>query len=1100
MAVQYQNINEALAKGIPMEHMLPEIKKEMEQANQYLFAGEGMCPEWLEGFFESNRCKLVETICRAISRTDGISSLRGYSEGYFNEIIQNANDLYFGQAIDISVKKQGKICTLSCQYADLGFALSNIYGFLNREMSDKTSKNGQTGKYGIGIKAFFKFVDSLALDSNIKLAFNIQRKQNDVQVLGTVGFNSEWDRQTTTLSFAYDSDQSGEFNTKKLTSFIEYLSGNDRADVKRFFVTGEDKELIFDLRSFIFMKINGWEIGKSSISRLSFTGECHKVVISCENAGDPEVVKVDDETWHVFDLRLLISVDGEIDYKQEYIVFDNSGIAFAFPDNSLLEERNRIYATYYLKTDIQEQVRPLSMLVNSKYSNIHRNDIGDSEESIQHVYDIIRKKMQTLYICMCSAEMAASKCRNKVSDVFHSILIRYMYADSSKYVESPLNCYDLNNCFLPKQIQVDKKYIVVHQPKERYEIATYLEGDIVEELKESYFDIVERKNVLDYQNMVDSQDCIYGVKRLYELVHDKFHETESLLRENIQKIVEIVNYFDQVQAFLAFMICGERKSTVTDAEIDRWLIALETEIGKYFQPTMFLKLVGRYKINAAVDFDGTVRSSNLSFKDYLFNQVFEEKKGILSEFQNRQFDKTYAGLKKELLSKRYMDLGNKKDPYAIRCMNPTGYSLNNWNGTFDYYECSGYQVNHEPLSEPELFLEKLATDNSFDGMIYNNSLRLFEKKAGGMWRRDYSFKYFITIEQQIIDISCIRQIRSSNFSKFIAAIKYRKNLCPDLAEQIHLTCTQKEITTQNIAEYLLPLIIETQEEEKNAYLLDEFEPDDVEIGAIIENTNNEAQKENREFISKITGYSIHLYRFESNTRRKIVAYSGGGRIAIRTDASKSFRGVANYTSVEKDVYIFYDNFGNDSHDAIALALNEVGIPKKTLELLQGYIHNGNNTKTMNYLSRRRSIAKVKRKLVLDWCDIKSDEVSTIYDNEILYRLFTARGSYDIYCPICSDIPPETFDYGEDIKRKHSRKIIILENDSPATKKEVPYIITVACSYCVEKLKNTLSKSEFDGKNLTLTTQITHGQYEKMRSKRQIELSPINVELMKKFKM
>lgn len=155
---------------------------------------------------------------------------------------------------------------------------------------------------------------------------------------------------------------------------------------------------------------------------------------------------------------------------------------------------------------------------------------------------------------------------------------------------------------------------------------------------------------------------------------------------------------------------------------------------------------------------------------------------------------------------------------------------------------------------------------------------------------------------------------------------------------------------------------------------------------------------------------------------------------------------------------------------------------------------------MNYLSRRRSLAKVKRKLVIDWCDIESNDVEPIYDNEILYRLLTARGSYDIFCPICSDIPLGTFDYGEDTKKKHSRKIIILENDNSCTREEVPYIVTVACSYCVEKLRNTLSKSEFDGKNLILTTQIAHGQHEQMNSKQQIELSPINIELMKKFKM
>ncbi len=84
--------------------------------------------------------------------------------------------------------------------------------------------------------------------------------------------------------------------------------------------------------------------------------------------------------------------------------------------------------------------------------------------------------------------------------------------------------------------------------------------------------------------------------------------------------------------------------------------------------------------------------------------------------------------------------------------------------------------------------------------------------------------------------------------------------------------------------------------------------------------------------------------------------------------------------------------------------------------MEGYISNGSHTKTMNYMSRRRNLAKVRRKLLLDWADIHLDDLGEISDNEILYRLLTARGSYDIFCPICSDIPLETFDYGEDTKR------------------------------------------------------------------------------------
>lgn len=817
---------------------------------------------------------------------------------------------------------------------------------------------------------------------------------------------------------------------------------------------------------------------------------------------EPKRIKDGNDHWTIFDMVTSVSVDGNNTFEQEYIIFSLEDISFGFPINDVLNGKNRMYSTYYLKTDYQEQIRPLSMLVDSKHSNIHRNDVGDSEESIRSVYAVIKDKMQNLYSCMCSREVSDMKYSAKISDIFHSILYRFVDIDYQLFSESPLNGYDLDSSLLPKVLGEEKKYVVVHEAKEKYESGTYLEGDILRELKESYIEYVERKNVFDYQEMANSNKCIPGVKRLFRLLNTKGQDEQQKYNDNFVKVSEIVNYYCEVRDFLSFSVCKERRLEpyVTDAEIDRWLIELESEMGKYFNPLIFLKLIGRYELNSAIDFDGTVRSSNLSFKDYLFNCTFEEKKGVLSELQNRQFDEQFFDLKKELLKKRYIDSGNKKNQYAIRCINPRSRSLNNWDGTFDYYDFSGYMISRESLSEPELFLDKLANDSSFKGMIHSRSMRLFEKKARGLWRRDYSFKYSYIIEQQIIDISCIQKIKSNSFSNFIAAIKNRKLLNADLAEQIHIACVQQDITTQNIVEYLLPMMIETQEGEKKAYLLDEYNPDDVEIAKVIENTNNETQKENREFIAKITGYNVHVYHFESNTRRKVLAYFGGDEVAIKTDSSKAFRKVANYSAQDKDVYIFYDNFENDVHNAIALVLNRIGISDKTLELLQGYIHNGNNTKTMNYLSRRRSLAKVKRQLVLDWCNIDSNDVSTIYDNEILYRLLTARGSYDIFCPICADIPLETFDYGEDTKKKHSRRIIVLENDNSDTREEIPYIVTIACSYCVEKLRNTLSKSEFDGRYLSLTTQIAHGQHEKMKSKRQIELSPINIELMKKFKM
>ena len=1104
VAVQYQTINEILAKGVETEDMPFDISQEVEAANLFLINKKGNKPKWLDDFLESNKCKLVETICRATSVKDGISSLRGYNEGYFNEIVQNANDLHAGETIMVSVERMGSICKVECQYADKGFQLSNIYGFLNREMSDKSTDKGQTGKFGVGIKSFFKFVNTLVIESNVLFDFRIKRLPNDVHITGNVSMNPEWDQENTKVLFEYDADDHSEFNTKKFTRLIDCLCGNNHDDIKEFFVSAENEKLVFDICSLIFMQLKNTNVEeRKAISRICFKGSEHTVEILCDNIFQLQRIKCEDRNWRIGNVCLKIIYDKLIAYEKNYVIFEQADMTFGFPTNTDLTDENRIYATYYLKTDLQHQILPISMLANTNYANIHRTDVGDSEDTIRKVYKQIKEKMLKLYSCMCSEEMLKLPCINEVSDVFHALLARYLFVDRTERMESPLNNLEIDNYHLPKLTHESQPYVVVHQPKEKYEKCAFVEGDIVKELKESYLDFVEENAVLDYEILVENPLCLPGVSKVYTAVYNEIQQTESYYFTNVRSIAKCINFFESVAAFIVFKVSGEKRENchVTDAEIDRWLLQLQKKTGKYFDPMIFLKLIGRYELNSAIEPDGSIIERNLSFKDYLFNGISELEEGFLVKYQNRQFDEKYFELKKELLRKRYVDTGNKKDKYVIRCIQPCGRSVNGWDGTYDYYGMSSSDIDHQPLSQPQLLLEKIATDPSFRDVIYADSMRLFEKRAKGMWKRwEYSFKNSRIVEQQIIDISCLKNICLQNFYDFVEAVKHRKNISQKLSTKIRITCNQENITTQNVIHFLLPLMTEVREGEKRAYLLDEFDKDDVVIGNVIENTNNEVSKENLEFILKISGYTLHLYRFESNTRRKMTAYFGEGKFAIKTGASASFSDVARYTSSDKHVYIFYDNFDNDVWEAIAIVLGELDISKKTLELLQGYIHNGNTTKTMNYFSRRRTIAKVKKKLVLDWRDMSSTEVLPIYDNEVLYRLLTARGSYDIFCPICADIPLKAFDYFEETKNKHSRKIIVLENENIQTNSKVPYIITVACPYCFERLKNTLIKSEFDGKNLILTTQIAHGQHEKMKNKQQIELSPINIELMNKFKM
>ncbi len=1097
MPVTYQKINELLASKTSPQG---EIKTEIRKAENYLKSGKGEKPDWLDEFFESNENKLKETILRAISSSEGISSLSGYNEGYFNEIIQNANDLHTGDSIDIVVSKNDTVYSVECRYRDKGFILSNIYGFLNREMSDKFSDEGQTGKFGIGIKSFFKFVRKFRIESNVIFDFTINREETSVE--SQVYVNDQWDKQNTILYFEYDEKEASDssFNISKLSRFIKLLDEEpfifEDEEIKKFFVSGEDEEIIFDIRSMIFMNKNS---NKSTVKKMSFSGECHSVIVECVDSYKAEEIEIDGSKWLIRNVGLNICLDDEVHVQSdyEYVVFKNDKISIGIPLSIEVEEdnANRFYSTYYIKTDSANRLLPIGMIVDSAFVNIHRNDLGDSEKAIEDAYYRIQDVIIRAFQCMCSSQISSLQCIDNISIAFHYVLFKYLDADKEQYEESPLNIIGLDNQYLPKTSGDRRSDVVCHKSEENYQKSTPLDRDSVSALTDLYFECIERDNVIDYNELIESSRCISSVLLVYEQI------ASGNISENYIIAREILHFFPCVAEYITYVISGEyrEEAILTDSEIDHWLYRLKEEMGDKYDQGLCLKLIGRYQLNDALAFDGSPKKEKLSFKDYLFNGIPELADGVLSNWQNEQYDSKYSELKKQLLGNRLLDISNEHNKFMIRYMEPTGTSRRRWDGKYD---CYGYQEMQCDVSDANKFLllEKIALDSTVINSINMLWMWLFERKPILLRvRTNYFFAQYESHEQQIVCLDFLESIQLDDFGRFLQAIDYRKKIRECLGScNIKISCCQSKLYTYDIANIFLPQFVKLSESDRKGYLLSEYSDKDVIVKKVEENTNNELPIENRDFIFRVCGYKIHVCRFDSYSKKHVIAYFGDNSAKVKIEANTQFKPITTYLSGSKDIYIFYDNI-QDINIVVSLVLKELGLSKSLMELLLGYIHNGNDTKTMNYLSRRRTFARIKRNLILDWAELSFDNLSEIEDVEIIYRLLTARGSYDIYCPICADIPLETFDYGEDTKKKHSRKIMVLENENPDTRKEYPYIITVSCSYCFEKLRHTLSKSEFDGKRLTLTTKIAQGQHEKMKSRHQLELSPVNIMIMKKIR-
>lgn len=1092
--INEQQINEALASRNDKSRS-QEIKREINAANDFLQKRSSIKPEWMDNFLELNRNNLTQTIIRMISSENGMESSSGYGQGYFNEIIQNASDLHAGDSIDVYAEITEDKYTVRCVYDDKGFTLSNIYAFLNREMSDKTSENGQTGKFGVGIKSFFNFVDHLRIESNIIIDYYIERDIENQKAEGSISINENWNKKSTVFKIEFNRNLSNQndFNIEKLKYLIDYLNGEKTINPDIFFFSGKDEDIIFDIRALLFM--NALKKNQNPvIENIIFRGMVHSVNINCSRT-DEFIHNVSSEyKWDVIKYDLTINPDTGDTRRFEYVLFNGSDISFAFPLDSVLNKYNRLYSTYFIKED-SGRIFPMSALINTRKANIHRNDIGSDQNSIDKAYDGIRKCFIDLYGFICSEQIQKlDRISVYISDIFYSLLEQFCDIEDN-ILENPFRYPLLNTRYLPKLITGETKcFIVNHENTEKYDLTSYSEGNITDELRKSYFEFVERNDVFDLKkHLIENNDTVPGLKRLLNKINNSNRQSDYFYR-----IVSMINYFDDVSSFIAFVINGIRLEEVSDTAVDQWLINLRNEIGENFKSELFLKLIGRYKIIPAVRFDGSIDNKQLNFRSYLFNDYLIQQDGYLSLLQNQQFERKYSGLKQEMLDNRMTDHGD----YKIRIMEPTGKSLGGWDHTtYDYFGFSKNEKSRK-YSNPLCLIERLANDSSLSNYVMEmfGGLYLYENWKSQLYMRKNDFAHYHIYTQQIIDLSCLRKVYFNSFSDYAKAISYKYKINESFRNFLHFNCNCST-TTQEMIMSVLPMLLEDACSEKSL-LKTEFNSNSVFIMGIEENSNNESNEENRKFIKEMTGYNVHFYRFKSNSRKKVLAYLHSTGLFIKLDSSeRNFTRIASSCTNNNDIYIFHDNFEDDIHSALPIVFKSMGIPENTLDILKGYIHNGNSIKSLNYNSRMRNLSKykVKRSLSIDWADLSQDNLKCIDDNEILYKLLTARGSYDIFCPICADIPVEAFDYDDSNKKKHSRKIIVLENENTETRTEVPYIITVACANCFDKLKNCLSRSEFDGKNLTLVTQIAHGQFEKSRSKRVIELSPVNIAVMKKYK-
>lgn len=301
-----------------------------------------------------------------------------------------------------------------------------------------------------------------------------------------------------------------------------------------------------------------------------------------------------------------LTINGVVAIENKYLLFRTGDIVFAYPVSvDELSERNRFYATFFINSDGTKAIHPSGALINTRFSNIHRTDLGHSSSEIENAIQTIKKEQMKLYKFMCSDEIENSAHKYEISDIFHGLLYIYRNVDVNEDAESLLSIPDIDTQYLPKfmdSIESKGKLVVKLKADEEYQRRILSEDEsITTRLTDTFSTVIDKNEIVNYEDLISNDNCLNGVKRIYNYLYEATEVSNKLYLRNI------LCAFTGVADLIAYRITGLRtmdevRIQVEENEIDTWLLAHEEA-----EWDLLLKLIGRYKLNPNVSYTGEIR-------------------------------------------------------------------------------------------------------------------------------------------------------------------------------------------------------------------------------------------------------------------------------------------------------------------------------------------------------------------------------------------------------------------------------------------------------------------------------------------------------------
>ncbi len=1097
--IKAQKIIDAIQRGEIDADL--SVKTFIKQADEYLLHN-GEKPDFYDAFIKITSRDLKTTVngcVKSRNQAKHRDDLTKYKEGYFYEIVQNANDIVWksdqikNPKMTVAVaKKENGVYKVTCTYPDEGFCLLNIYGFCTKGNSDKSAEKGQEGMYGIGIKSLLCFADELEIDSNISIQIHASADGKILDEVQITEPKKERQKKQTSLSFTFTCHGDSQnlkhagFNTRKLADLIDEVYKENDRNFDRFFFNGKDDEMVFDTRSLFFTELRGENRKyENSIKCLELKKEGQD--------GAVLNIKATETTVCMDDVKI-----AEIKGHFKYIIFHytDQQISVAFEYNQKQQEvEDRLYATYFIGTyDPQRSLlgKKTGCLVNTTAINSSRSGLEREKEQDPEILKSIIEKGKKSAETLCKILAKDEVCldilcqllwifREERGQIFDDQLVEciqdsisdWCFGDGCRYIlkeedeiidkeirkNRPISS-DQNN--LKALFRIYKRYL---HPENN--------SDIVLSDSEGY------------------EKLTSGIKNLCEVIFDQSEEKKEIwITQELGKLP----FLTGVKELIERRIGGSGF-----AEIQKYLETLEKE------DRIFMKqLIARYKVSN--DFDLMGNYTDDIIRDWLFGGMSSD-----SDYEKKAEEFEYA----------YGELKQLIQPF----IGTIQYKISAYRAVYwervknEYSKAKNLQLSDdymlqllEWIAYKKIYVGVIKTKEKYqDDLLFIHNLPIHfkltsnEKKS---CKEEGSFKY-IYLDQ-------IFEKYMSSFDKFKIARnyvdKYKTLITEKNGVNGYYGGKDEDFTR-------IPIRDCTVQEMKLSELKDvfkwlaEYEHVDA-IGRItIKQIDFEEQKSD---VSSLIDFVKLLIEKEDvfikinvipaeNNKKKFIGYATNlndkSGLRVHLSADGKFKEMGAVPEEGKKYLLIYTTYDNE-REVLSKVFKDLSYKEEICSYIENFIKTG-NIKTMKidmyhkFLMRRRQNVK----FLFEDLDLEDFDLEEEFNLQQTMDLLTGEMSYNSHCPICRLIP--TLDLEEaNIHRLENKNFLVAMLKAKHNQSE-KYVKILCCKSCFKEYKDSLTEAVVEdvdnAKYKKLILKNTISTIEMSRDmENEVLISPLNWEIIRRF--